>query len=247
MRISQLLALAAPAMALPSMVAPRSSGIRPFVPAGKTDSRGPCPMMNTLANHGYLPHNGRNITVENIADAIFAATNWSRDFGLIPGANTFAILGAASVIDLEDLNNRTSTVERPASLARADDSNTVLPARVRRVLDDSPDRKYITANSFGITRHRLETVSPLPAAGQGAARGEAAFVLMLVGKDAVPAASDTSVDRATFKAFKDQAYVFLAEERLPVELGWEPSERVVTLADIGPFSAAIAASQNAQS
>lgn len=25
---------------------------------GKTDQRGPCPGLNALANHGYLPHNG---------------------------------------------------------------------------------------------------------------------------------------------------------------------------------------------
>jgi hypothetical protein len=26
------------------------------------DERAPCPMLNTLANHGFLPHNGRDIT-----------------------------------------------------------------------------------------------------------------------------------------------------------------------------------------
>jgi hypothetical protein len=25
---------------------------------GKTDQRGPCPGLNALANHGYIPHNG---------------------------------------------------------------------------------------------------------------------------------------------------------------------------------------------
>lgn len=28
--------------------------IQPWVPPGPDDSRGPCPMINTLANHGYL-------------------------------------------------------------------------------------------------------------------------------------------------------------------------------------------------
>ncbi|KAG8991417.1 hypothetical protein FRB94_012522 [Tulasnella sp. JGI-2019a] len=30
----------------------------PFIAPGPTDQRGPCPALNTLTNHGYLPHNG---------------------------------------------------------------------------------------------------------------------------------------------------------------------------------------------
>jgi hypothetical protein len=31
---------------------------------GPNDSRSPCPALNALANHGYLPHDGNNITPE---------------------------------------------------------------------------------------------------------------------------------------------------------------------------------------
>jgi hypothetical protein len=38
------------------------------------DDRAPCPMLNTLANHGFLPHNGRNITrdifLKGLSDAL---------------------------------------------------------------------------------------------------------------------------------------------------------------------------------
>ncbi len=30
------------------------TALRPWRAAGPNDSRGPCPMLNTLANHGYL-------------------------------------------------------------------------------------------------------------------------------------------------------------------------------------------------
>jgi hypothetical protein len=33
-------------------------------------------MMNTLANHGFLPHNGRNITEANIISGLGAALNF---------------------------------------------------------------------------------------------------------------------------------------------------------------------------
>ena len=34
------------------------TGAHAFVPPGSGDERGPCPGLNALANHGYLPHNG---------------------------------------------------------------------------------------------------------------------------------------------------------------------------------------------
>jgi hypothetical protein len=35
-----------------------------------TDSRGPCPMLNTLANHGYINHSGRNIRRQDLITAL---------------------------------------------------------------------------------------------------------------------------------------------------------------------------------
>ncbi|GAB7363424.1 hypothetical protein MBLNU230_g3700t1 [Neophaeotheca triangularis] len=34
------------------------SGEHEFVPPGPGDARGPCPGLNAMANHGYIPHNG---------------------------------------------------------------------------------------------------------------------------------------------------------------------------------------------
>ncbi|CAO3614795.1 unnamed protein product [Cunninghamella blakesleeana] len=35
-----------------------------------TDARSPCPMLNILANHGFLPRDGRNITKKQLFDAL---------------------------------------------------------------------------------------------------------------------------------------------------------------------------------
>ena len=35
-----------------------TSGAHAFVPPSDTDLRGPCPGLNALANHNYLPHDG---------------------------------------------------------------------------------------------------------------------------------------------------------------------------------------------
>ncbi|KAJ9091411.1 hypothetical protein QFC19_009121 [Naganishia cerealis] len=53
------------------------SGSHAFSPPGTGDKRGPCPGLNALANHGYLPHNG----ITTLAEAV-AATNKVYGMGL---------------------------------------------------------------------------------------------------------------------------------------------------------------------
>ena len=35
-----------------------TTGANAFVPPGPNDLRGPCPGLNAMANHAYIPHNG---------------------------------------------------------------------------------------------------------------------------------------------------------------------------------------------
>ncbi|KAJ7252319.1 Chloroperoxidase, partial [Mycena rebaudengoi] len=44
-----------------------------------TDVRSPCPGLNTLANHGYLPRNGKKISIPMLLDAA------NEGFNLEPG------------------------------------------------------------------------------------------------------------------------------------------------------------------
>jgi hypothetical protein len=41
-----------------------------------TTARSPCPMLNTLANHGYLPRGGRSISQEAWTNALVTALNF---------------------------------------------------------------------------------------------------------------------------------------------------------------------------
>ncbi|KAJ7599079.1 Chloroperoxidase [Mycena floridula] len=51
----------------------------PFIAPGPGDQRGPCPAMNTLANHGYIPRNGV-ATFEQLVFAQMEGFNLDRDF-----------------------------------------------------------------------------------------------------------------------------------------------------------------------
>ncbi|KAI0909290.1 putative chloroperoxidase [Ustulina deusta] len=215
--------------------------LKPYVKPKSTDSRGPCPMLNTLANHGYLPHDGRNITTQDIGNAIFEATNWSTDFGIFPATAALTNLGVSSIM-LSDLNS-TPGGEHPASLTRQDassgDSNTLDTARVLQLLADSKTN-YLTVESVATTRNRLDKSSnpPLTDFELGVAQGEAALMLLLM--------RDTYKGISTIRAPKDRTGVWLLEEKFPTAQGWLPAAEVVQIADLGPISTAIIDSQAAQ-
>ncbi|KAF1924751.1 uncharacterized protein M421DRAFT_424640 [Didymella exigua CBS 183.55] len=60
----------------------KHAAIGEYVPAGPSDKRSPCPMINSLANHGYLPRNGQNILAHEIKAAM-AETGVSEALGAI--------------------------------------------------------------------------------------------------------------------------------------------------------------------
>lgn len=83
--------------------------------------RSPCPMLNALANHGLLPHDGKNITEEQTATALKLSINLNEDVAKsqfqealgtnpTPGATTFS---------LDDLS-RHNIIEHDASLRYVD-------------------------------------------------------------------------------------------------------------------------------
>ncbi|KIJ22802.1 hypothetical protein M422DRAFT_39919 [Sphaerobolus stellatus SS14] len=51
----------------------------PFIAAGPNDIRGPCPALNTLASHGYLPRNGV-ARPDQIITAVMEGLNLGNDF-----------------------------------------------------------------------------------------------------------------------------------------------------------------------
>ncbi|KAI1361898.1 putative chloroperoxidase [Xylaria arbuscula] len=243
MQLLTVLTLVAACVASPIV---SEAALKPYVKPKSTDSRSPCPMLNTLANHGYLPHDGRNITVEDIGNAIFDATNWVADFGIKPATFAFQGLGKTS-IQLSDLNNPKGG-EHVASLTRNDassgDSNTISSTRVTQFLADSKTN-FVTIESLAKTRNRLDTTSnPLPTAQEiSIGQGEGALLMLLM-RDTYGALS--AINATTIRAPKERTKVWLLEEKFPTAQGWKPAEVTVQLTDTAPVSAAIVDSQAAQ-
>ncbi|KAL3670485.1 hypothetical protein V7S43_004804 [Phytophthora oleae] len=96
--------------------------------------RSPCPAMNTLTNHGYLPRDGKNITVSQALSVVMDKFNIGEDLA--------AVMGGLSpdLFDLNDLSKHNDQVEHDASLARIDsyfgeDPYLITPSLINDVLN----------------------------------------------------------------------------------------------------------------
>jgi hypothetical protein len=85
------------------------------------DVRGPCPLLNSLANHCFLPHDGRAITTPMVVTALTGAVNISREIatGLALGALRLSSHPASGTWQLDDLSKRPGQ-EHDGSLSRGD-------------------------------------------------------------------------------------------------------------------------------
>lgn len=86
------------------------------------DVRAPCPCLNSLANHGFLPHDGKNITLPMLLEVLPSALNVQADLATLffAGATAFGLVhnGHFNLNTLDEHN----TIEHDGSLSRADAS-----------------------------------------------------------------------------------------------------------------------------
>ncbi|KAL7941230.1 Peroxidase, family 2 domain-containing protein [Trichoderma barbatum] len=98
---------------------PFDSRFNNWKPAGPDDSRGPCPGLNSLANHGFLPHSGKNITVIDIIRGAFQGLGLSPEFSVIAGGAELIKSYRLAAFDLHELSNH-GFVEHDCSMSRPD-------------------------------------------------------------------------------------------------------------------------------
>ncbi|BCS28314.1 peroxidase family protein [Aspergillus puulaauensis] len=210
----------------------------PWVPAGPGDYRGPCPMMNTLANHNFLPHDGRNLTRPTVVDALGKALNF--DAGLANTMFDMAIIANpienATYFTLDHLN-RHNVLEHDASLSRADSyfgSNHIFNATVfaesrafwtnstltADMLANSKIGRQIMSKAFNPTYRFTNTTEQF-------SLGEIAAPIIVFG----------DMDAGTVE--RNLVEYFFLNERLPTELGWSAKKDTITVEAIMGVSAMI--------
>ncbi|TGJ83873.1 heme-thiolate peroxidase [Xylaria hypoxylon] len=202
-----------------------------FKPEEPTDTRGVCPMLNALSNHGFLPRNGRNINENQTVNALNDALNLTPDFGRFlftagrlsnpkPNATTFNL----NHLDRHDL------FEHDGSLSRQDAhfgqwsrfNQTVWNWTLQYYTGDVLDVQMV-ANGRAQRHMRSNLTDPeyrLSEVGHEFSVAENAAILSIIG------------DKVTQTCPKKFVDFLFTNEQLPYSIGWKKSGLPISLQDL---------------
>ncbi|KAF8610677.1 Cloroperoxidase [Ceratobasidium sp. AG-I] len=182
-----------------------------FQPPSTGDSRSPCPGLNAAANHHYLPHSGRDLSVFQLTRAIHELYSISYPLSIGLAVMGVILCGKRGKVDLADLAKH-NLIEHDASLAHEDvqdgDNKNVSPRFLEEFLSESSDGRSLSWADYARLRVKREARIPAPLglAHRGLAQGETALSIMVMGDGKqVPI---------------DVARTWYGEEKLPP--GWMP-------------------------
>ncbi|EKD16070.1 uncharacterized protein L3040_003509 [Drepanopeziza brunnea f. sp. 'multigermtubi'] len=207
-----------------------------------TDKRSPCPMLNTLANHGYLPRDGLDISMNDLvagfSDAINLDPAATQTFGA--PALLVSTTGNSATFNLHDLAKQGGTLQHDGSLSRADlyfgdvltFNATVWATASSHFTGTTID--VATARSARAARI-AEAQATNPTFNMTAAdlRGSGAESALYMTVFAEP--GGVSVARTEW------VKVLFENERLPIEEGWTKASTAITAAPILALAAQILA------
>ncbi|KAJ7588774.1 Chloroperoxidase [Mycena floridula] len=210
----------------------------PWIAPKSTDLRSPCPALNTLANHGFLPRDGRNLTQDLVIKASedgFNVAPESLFFAARLGLTTSTDLNTFTLDDLKLYNN----IEHDASLSRGDfalgDNLHFNEAIYQTLANSNPGVDFFNATSAGqVQKQRLadsQATNPKninTSKEFGIRTGQSALYLSIFGGPLTGVAPKKFVN------------IFFREERMPIEEGWTRPNVSITLAAVAPLSAIIA-------
>ncbi|KAJ7077234.1 Chloroperoxidase [Mycena epipterygia] len=195
-----------------------------FVPPKEGDSRSACPALNALANHGILPHDGRNIKFTDMAQAVQMAYNFSPTFSRFVPSFSAGILHRKYQTDMCDLAelNLHNGIEHDASLTRQDAK-----------YDPDQDKPYLpfiteflaSASGKDHDGNPVLTAADLSRyLGKRRSEGKASNPDFTLGKfHKIVGSTNSSTLITIFGGKIADLEPFLTEERIPE--GWEPRIR----------------------
>ncbi|KAJ7135299.1 Cloroperoxidase [Mycena crocata] len=209
-----------------------------FIAPKEGDVRGPCPGLNALSNHGYLPRDGKNFTPKQLLDAAIAGYNI--DPPVIAVAAKFGILtkSDSDTFDRMDLDKIVAhnIIEHDASISRNDfgdgtgDNMHFNETTFSALSSKNPGQDTYDPVAAGQTQrdrlaHSLAT-NPLTLNTQKEfllRSRESALYLSIMG------------DPLTGIAPKEFVNIFFREERIPYAEGFELTKTRITEDTMSPI------------
>ncbi|KAJ5086072.1 hypothetical protein N7532_010843 [Penicillium argentinense] len=207
-------------------------------PAGPNDMRSPCPMLNALANHGHLPHDGKDISKEQTINAFGSVLNIDKEFAeaLFANGMTANPKENATTFSLDDLN-RHNVLEHDASLSRQDFYFGDDHRFNREVFDET--RSYWTGSFIDIqsaarahvarvnTSNTTNPTFALSDAAMTTALGESGFCIVVLG------------DKTAGTVQKNWVEYLFENERLPYAIGWTKAQNSISYSDFNDMTSRI--------
>ncbi|KAL9530545.1 Peroxidase [Sphaerulina musiva] len=206
-----------------------------WVAPGPNDVRSPCPGLNALANHGFIHHDGRNMSLPHLLKGLAAGLNMGADFTVLIGG--LGLLSskdiATGAFDLNDLDQHNFPIEHDASLSRKDayfgDDHTFYDPIWQQTLSfyNGDDQTSLLPASKAIANRTRDSMNINPTFTYGFREfiqryGEVSIYLQAMGAD-----DATGVTRV------DWVRELFEQERLPYDLGWRPRAQPITVASLG--------------
>ncbi|KAI0530212.1 Cloroperoxidase [Xylaria digitata] len=218
---------------LPVLAAPRDRG--EWRAPGEGDVRAPCPMLNTLANHGYLPRNGKGISKAIAVEALSTAINWDvsvvsplYDFAQPtnpdPNATTIDLnhLTTHNILEHDGSLSRQDTFFGPADVFHADTWKETLAYFTTPNIDVGQAARARTARV--ITSASTNPSFTFPQIGSFFDYGETAAYQFVFGTWNLEANNIKDKISTPLELVK----YFFEFERLPFEMGWKRPENRLT-------------------
>ncbi|EJD42429.1 heme-thiolate peroxidase [Auricularia subglabra TFB-10046 SS5] len=221
------------------MSAPPAHEFKPPVPG---DLRSPCPALNSLANHSYLPHDGKDISFLTAFRALRAGYNLSWPLAFLLSFGTALLIGRGALrrFSLADLAAH-NVIEHDGSLSRADATGPVAPtqpdaARMASLLGDGETLGLDDLAKVRAARDAelLALGKPLSGVHTRIARGEVALAYAMF--------ADAASGKVPVELFR----TWFGGDRLPYELGWTPPatpQGLLATQKLGKQVAALAAKE----
>ncbi|KAL0567762.1 hypothetical protein V5O48_014231 [Marasmius crinis-equi] len=198
-----------------------------FQKPSEGDSRSPCPWINALANHGYLPRNGKNISIPAMLDAVEDVFNVAPEVVVLFAKLSVGCSKQFNSFDLGDTALH-GCIEHDASISRADfnlgDNAAFNETLYKTLADKNPDKDFYDIAVAGQVMqerlaHSLENNNGTVNTGKEFAfrATEAALYLTVMG----------GWDGEGARAPKKFVDVIFREDRLPWAEGWRKSTKKI--------------------
>ncbi|KAH6713692.1 Chloroperoxidase [Leptodontidium sp. 2 PMI_412] len=128
---------------------------------GNIADRGPCPALNALSNQGYLPRDGKNITLPEVEAALKSTLHFNGPLASSLTRSLKPLVRKDGTFDLFDMRKH-DVLEHDRSVTRFDfrqgDNNTFQPALFEALLADA-DGGPVTIKTLAKTYNRRKKES----------------------------------------------------------------------------------------